>query len=355
MKLQHLLVTTDFSTHSRTAYPAATHLARRYGAAVHLAHVADALPPFFFMNFEGIDTDVPQDDYFDELDRQLQQEVEDPGFDGETVIPHLLHDGQPHEVLRRLTEEEEIDLLVISTHGHTGFGHALLGSFAQKIVRYSTVPVLVYRRREGAPEVDAPKEVLVPFDFSGNSRAVLPAVRTIAAEYQSHFTFLYVLESIPAVVNMTPGGVFYDSFWQAARDAAEQARGEFERLRETELPGVSASLETSDGIPYLKIIDRARELPCDLILMATHGWTGLKHFFLGSVAEKAVRKAPCSVLTIRPQETEEGEEIEEGREPEESDVPAQGEERGEPEATASDRQGGASDESEPSAEVDRST
>ncbi|MBN1443455.1 MAG: universal stress protein [Planctomycetes bacterium] len=305
MELRNLLVTTDFSEHARKAYPAATALAKEFQARIHLVHVADALPPFYYMNYEGLGTEIPQTDYFDELDRQLREEVRHAAFEQLEINPHLLHDGQPHEVLKTLCEKEAIDLLVISTHGHTSFGHALLGSFAQKIVRHSDVPVLIYREKEGAAQPYVPREIIVPFDFSENSRAVIPAVKEISSEYRSRFTFLYVLESVPAVVSMTPGGVFYDSFWQAARDAAGQAQEHFDKLKAEQFPDVDARLETADGIPYLKIIDRARELSADLVLMTTHGWTGLKHFFLGSVSEKIVRKAPCSVLTLRPADAEE--------------------------------------------------
>ena len=74
----------------------------------------------------------------------------------------------------------------------------------------------------------------------------------------------------------------------------------FERFGGEQVVDPAVISETRTAHNFRPVSDRAKELNADLIVMTTHGWTGLKHFFLGSVAEKIVRKAPCSVLTIRP-------------------------------------------------------
>ena len=87
---------------------------------------------------------------------------------------------------------------------------------------------------------------------------------------------------------------------EAAKKAPKIARTKFVEIHQTELAGIDLEFEVVDGIPDREIVRRAKEIQSDLILMATHGWTGFKHFILGGVAEKTVRKAPCSVLTVRP-------------------------------------------------------
>lgn len=303
MEIHSLLVTTDFSEFSRKTYPAACALARKHGWTVHVAHVAGSLPPFCYLHAEGISTIIPQDEYFEELDRRLVEEVKgDPSFEGLDVTTHLLSHESPHEAIVEFVEERGVGMIIISTHGHTGWTHVLLGSVTEKVVRFSPVPVLTYREREGASQPYAPQRVLVPFDFSQNSRAVLPAVAFLAENYSSEFVFLFVLDASATSGFPFSSGALYESMQRAAAEAPKIARERFDEIQRREFPDIDAEFEIAEGIPAREIVERAKELKSDLILMGTHGWTGTRRFILGGVAEKTVRKAPCSVLTVRPEE-----------------------------------------------------
>jgi nucleotide-binding universal stress UspA family protein len=87
-------------------------------------------------------------------------------------------------------------------------------------------------------------------------------------------------------------------------EARDQAPKTFEELRPKELAGVDVTFESTTGIPAQVILERARETGPDLIVMSTHGWTGFRHLILGSVAERIVQGAPCSILTVRPPRTD---------------------------------------------------
>jgi len=296
--MNNLLLTTDFSELARTAYPTAAALAREYDSKILLVHAVNPSPALYGPPRVG---PCPQ------LMTLLEEEIAHPALKGLDVEPHLIYDESSQKELLRFSREHNTDLIVMATHGRTGLRHFLLGSYTERIVQCSSVPVLTYRRKQGATEPYVPRRVLVPFDFSENAEVVFPTVEFFAGCHSSDFTFLHVFAG--------PDEFFYTRFptqhlvedWRRriGREAL-LAQTRFEELLQSELPGIQATFETRHGTPEAEIVERARELGADLILMATHGWTGINHFLLGSVAEKVVRRAPCSVWTVRPRQVTAG-------------------------------------------------
>ena len=279
MNPRNLLVTTDFSFQARRTYHCAAALAKKFDAALHVCHVEDTLPPLF--------SEIPAEDYLAELKDAVHREVENADFDGLPVVPHLLQNRHAFEALNVFARAEGIDLIVMSTHGRTGVQRFLLGSFAERVVRTSTIPVLVHRQKDARPGGTDPKTVLVPFDFSEESTAALPALRVLSAAYGCHFTILYVHEPVPDHVP------FFARLREMLHGAQSAVEEQFVELKEKELAGIDATLETCEGVPYLEIARTAREIDADLVVLSTHG-------VLGSVAQNVIRDAPCSVLSLRP-------------------------------------------------------
>jgi nucleotide-binding universal stress UspA family protein len=303
LKLEKILVTTDFSPLSRLAFSAAASLARKFKGEIHLVHVMEPVPSDVFFSPEGIQTYSPEVDYplkyRDLLARTAQIE---PSFRGLSVKTHLLEGGYVHERLKAFQEHQRIDLTVISTHGRTGLGYLFLGSFAEKVVRLSTCPVLTYRPGPGtkSEEEFAPRRILVPYDFSENAGQILELVRLFLDAYGGQARFQHVVEVLPDLALTPLEGLAPEELNLRQADLPERALRQLEAIVEKELPGRRADVIAEQGVPFVEVVRAAREFQADLIVMATHGWTGLKHMLLGSVAEKVVRKASCSVLTVRP-------------------------------------------------------
>jgi nucleotide-binding universal stress UspA family protein len=308
-RMKRILLATDFSELARSAYGAAAALARGYGAEIHLVHVEELLPSLYC---EELGPEALRRHYRDNFLPRLEDEARHPALDGLTVTPHLVANGQSHATLTRFAESEAMGLIVMATHGRTGVRHALLGSYAERVVRHSSVPVLVYREPAGAAApigAYRPRNVLVPFDFSENARAVLPFVHSIASHFDAHFTFLHVLNPDEFFFERFPTQAAIEEHHKSTTGFILQARKRLEALGESDLAGIprsSLSFRATVGNVPLGIVERARETHADLVLMATHGWTGLKHLLLGSFAEKVLREAPCPVLTVRPQEVRVG-------------------------------------------------
>jgi universal stress protein A len=132
--------------------------------------------------------------------------------------------------------------------------------------------------------------ILCPIDFDGNSMAALRMARGIAEQNKAR---LYVLHVVP------PGDPTVMSAPMIAEQKGNHARAELLRISNTELLGVDHETLVRFGHPAKEIIAGEAATNADLVVMATHGRTGISHLVLGSVAEKVVRESSCPVLTVR--------------------------------------------------------
>jgi universal stress protein A len=132
--------------------------------------------------------------------------------------------------------------------------------------------------------------ILVPVDFDDSSKAVLEFARQLAVSDDATLHLLHVI-----AILLTPGEA---SAIVITRE--DEVREALQKLAKEHLGGVKYQVHTCTGDTARGIVDTAGTLHTDLIVMPTHGRRGLPHFFLGSVAERVVREAPCPVLTMRP-------------------------------------------------------
>ena len=141
------------------------------------------------------------------------------------------------------------------------------------------------------------KKILVPIDFSDYSKSSLKYAANFASKFNARITLIYVVEPVIYPPDFSMGQIAIPSV-NAEWDT--KAKEELEKLGEQEIPeGVKVSTIIKTGKPFLEIIDTAAEENIDLIIIATHGHSGVEHILFGSTAEKVVRKAPCPVLTLR--------------------------------------------------------
>src|SRR5215510_13240108 len=142
------------------------------------------------------------------------------------------------------------------------------------------------------------RRILAPADFSELSKQGLKSALELAQAFGAMLLLLHVVEPPPypveGIVPSHLGAMLLDDLErQAAHELAQM-------LPEAQGSKMEVTRSVVVGIPYRKIVEVAEEEKSDLIVMTTHGRTGLSHLVMGSVAEKIVRTAPCPVLTIRP-------------------------------------------------------
>lgn len=140
------------------------------------------------------------------------------------------------------------------------------------------------------------KHILVPTDFSEYANYALDYAIELAQKLQARLTLLHAVETMPLEVaeSATPRS---PSYWQElGSDIEQNLEASVKRIHDVGLQGETMIVH---GVPFQSIIDTARGQGADLIVMGTHGRTGLTHVLMGSVTEKVVRLAPCPVLVTR--------------------------------------------------------
>jgi len=141
------------------------------------------------------------------------------------------------------------------------------------------------------------RHILFPTDFSEHSKYARCYAISLAKEFDAKLTIVHVLEEPVYPIDVTPFGFSPIEFARELRGQVEKQMAQvMEEIKDDALKVESLIVE---GKPFVQIITVARERGVDLIVIGTHGRTGLSHVLLGSVTEKVVRKSPCPVLTVR--------------------------------------------------------
>jgi nucleotide-binding universal stress UspA family protein len=140
------------------------------------------------------------------------------------------------------------------------------------------------------------RQILVPIDFSDQAAAVIEWAAHLAEEHGSRLVLLHVYH-LPVEFQQLEGAYLPADFWSNVKSEAEQTLRR--HAQELEARGLQVEAVVREGYPATVIIDEASSRSVDMIVIGTHGLTGLKHLLLGSIAERVVQKAPCPVLTVK--------------------------------------------------------
>lgn len=141
------------------------------------------------------------------------------------------------------------------------------------------------------------KTILFPTDFSQGARAAMDYAISLAQDYEAKLVLLYVIQDISIAEWYIPSSI---SVTDLVEDMQKSAWKEMEKWNAE----VAAKVKDVEqmvirGVPFVEIIKAAKNKNADMIVIGTHGRTGIDHMLFGSTAEKVVRKAPCPVLTVR--------------------------------------------------------
>ena len=298
-----ILCPVDLSDCSRHGFDHAAAIARWYGASITVLHVFEMLPVAAYATRTGSPGAGPTapecPEALVELERMAATEI----HDGLSVAIRTA-EGHVHTEVLRAAMEMKADLLVIGTHGRSGFQRLILGSVAEKVLRQAPCPVLsVPPRAAGAPSGVAYKRILCPIDFSDSSLAALTYATSLAEEANARLTVLHVVE-----YGMHEWPDIYEAFMSNQQlsilDFRTRCRESSRERLELAVPAEARTWCTvesvlSEGKPYREIIRAAAEHECDLIVMGVRGRNALDRALLGSTTQQVVRLATAPVLAIR--------------------------------------------------------
>lgn len=313
-----ILHPTDFSESAAAAFRYALQLAERQDSALHLLNVA---PVFGEDPIRGAyEVSLDEDSFYDQIrehaDEQAARFIDEAEACDVSVTYVHEHDGAPGTQIVEYVDEKNVDLVVMGTHGRRGIRRALLGSVAEEVVRHASCSVLTVRADIKTDPKDWSR-LLVPVDLSEFSAPLLRTAKELAASFQASIDLLHVVEPLPFPVPLVGAVTIHDLI----PDPTDQVEEHFESLQER-VGGLPVTVRTHvhEGHAATTILETARELESDVIVIASHGLSGVERALLGSVTARVVRRAECPVLTARvaPEEEPEGpEEKPEGEDPSE--------------------------------------
>jgi nucleotide-binding universal stress UspA family protein len=280
--INRILLATDFSSEAEKALECAIALARRYESTLVVAHVL----PFERAVAAGEGWPALLESAKGAAQATMQELVVEHDLKS---IPHevLITAGDACAELFRELHDENIDLLIMGTHGLGGFKKLLLGSTAEKVIRHATCPVLTVGPHFRLVSLNRFGHIVFATDFSPGSQNALLHALSLAEQDRAELTMLHVIESIPVSdVEMME--------WK------QDDRRKLNQMIPKDLDlAYNAEIEVEVGIPEEEIIRLADTRKADLIVMGSHSGGALSTHLPWTTLHYVLHHAHCPVLTVR--------------------------------------------------------
>ena len=280
--ISKILVATDFSHESQNALRCALALAKRYQSRLFITHAfpaevlmtaGDAWPPM---------TDVARRNAEANM-AQLEQREDLKSFPHEVVM----QSGETWEVLSQVLSDQNIDLVVMGTHGYGGINKLFLGSTAEKVVRHAICPVLTVGPHVRVLPLDRFGHILFATDFSSGSLRALTYALSLAEEDRGELTMLHVIESSPV----------------SESELVEWKRQDREKLNQLISPDLDLAdkpeIEVEVGTAGEEIVRLADTRNAELIVMGSHLGGAVSTHLPWTTLHHVLQHAHCPVLTVR--------------------------------------------------------
>ncbi len=287
-EVQHVVVPTDFSNHARAAAARALELARYFATPIHLVHALRqpthefALPANTWAKVRASARERLE---------KLREQLEERGGS----VSATLRETDPVGAIEAEVRERSATLITMGTHGFGGLKHMLLGSATERTLRATACPVLCVQA--GETDAERPiRRILLGTDFSAHSESALGITLGLAKR----------LGAAVEVVHSAELPIDASGAYSPAVDdkLVIELRGQARRMLEAwgdhlRAAGLSVRTHLTEGAASEALGERALSLACDLIVMGARGNTALGQVFLGTVAERMLRTAPCPVLAAK--------------------------------------------------------
>ncbi len=284
-----VLVPLDGSTLAERALPIAKQLALATGSNLLLARISPILTWTTTLSAEGAPI-VPEiyQQLLDDEERLAQEYLARQAetlHSQDIVVRTFFTYGHPASCLLDLEDQEHVGLVVMTTHGRTGLARFALGSVADRLVRGGQIPVLLLRSFGKTCSVDEMHRALVPLDGSTRAEQAMTSAQQLAGHVLREIVLLRVVDADATPADMS----------EAERYLEEVAVRERPTLATHDCQVTTLVLK---GDAAEQIVQRA-EADCQLVIMATHGRTGVARWALGSVADRVLQAGATPLLLVR--------------------------------------------------------
>lgn len=298
INLKRILFPTDFSECARHAFSYALDLARLFNAELHILH---AIVNHTYAGYFSADQENLYKSLRKNAEYLMEDLIEKYPLDSIKVEKLYFPALSASSMIIDYAGQSQIDLIVMGTHGRQGLSHLMLGSVAENVIRTANCPVLTVGKdadQNKDASITSIKNILVPIDFSEHSKKSLTYAIELAKNYKATLQLLHIIDTpiYPA---------FYVVDQLATTSIASNIKTRVLENLSTLLKSlgecqVNTEIHALEGRAATDIVKFASENNSDLIVIATHGLTGVERFLLGSVTEKVVRIAKTPVFTVKP-------------------------------------------------------
>jgi nucleotide-binding universal stress UspA family protein len=307
IEFRRILCPIDFSETSIRALTYATAFASWYEAQLDVLHVVPAfdsgLVPAMSDRFED---GRPYPVSYDEVISEITRAISAAGATG-VNLKALAQEGRAHETIVSRAQAQPADLLVMGTHGRSGFTRLLLGSVTEKVLRTAPCPVLTVpaAARSMTASPVALKRILCPMDYSPSALKALNCALDLGRQAGGCVTVLHALEYMDLEERPEPSP--FDPCYDAIVEGRRHRQQRIDHARESlhaqlaQEPTTWCEIEEVVAIDraYRAILRHAAEAKVDVIVMGAQGTGGLELMLYGSNTQHVVRAATCPVLTVR--------------------------------------------------------
>jgi nucleotide-binding universal stress UspA family protein len=305
IEIRHILCPTDFSDFSRRALDHAAAIAKWYDSTVTLLHVSPIMPVAAYAPGSGMPAWVALTVEDREAILASMKRFGETETGGRIPLELAIAEGHAATEILARADALPADLLVLGTHGRSGFERLLLGSVTEKVLRKATCPVLSVPSGI-ADVVPAPavlfKQIVCAIDFSNCSMQALNYAMSLAQEADAHLTVVHVIELPPDDFRDEHETVLAGprSLREYVALAEEDRRARLKKaIPEDVRAYCTVDTVLATGKPYREILRVAADQQSDLIVIGIHGRGGADLLFFGSTVQHVVRQASCPVLTLR--------------------------------------------------------
>lgn len=273
--MKKILVPTDFSKEAENALKVAAQLAKRHECEIYLLHMLEI--PFQEVDALSTHSALPEAMFFMKLAHQRFEKVMASDYlEGITVHETVKANNNFSSVIETC-HEHGVDMIVMGSHGASGFKEMFIGSNAEKVVRTSDIPVLVIKNEHANFNVD---NFVFASDFKNDNRETYKQAIDFAKTFNAKIHLLMV--NTPNNFNNTTN--------------SKERIHEF--IKDFPFENYTLNVYNDDSVEK-GILNFSREIDADLIGISTHGRQGIAHFFNGSICEDLVNHAKRPVITFK--------------------------------------------------------
>jgi nucleotide-binding universal stress UspA family protein len=281
--MKKILVPTDFSDCSKNALKAAIKIAKKTKAKIELVHVYDRP----VIGFVDLNIDHKKNKAMLQNAQQTMEAMITEMKAGSVIVsPHILADVPLPDIMDQ-KKFRDIDLIVMGSHGSAGLKELFIGSNTEKVVRKSKVPILSLKEDQGAFQL---KNIVLASNFYKELEGVFEQMDSFLSIFKPHYNLLKVV---------TPGN-FETSHY--SRKLMNEFASHFK------LSDYSIHIYNDNNIEA-GILNFAKDIKADAIVIATHGRKGIEHLINGSLAEDVVNHAVTPVLSFKLKEADKNDKV----------------------------------------------